>query len=425
MTARGPSTETQSVFRLVIHPEQFGARADQMLSKRTSAAVSILIAIIAGALVLSTTGVSDSSRPISLLIGASLGFAFERGRFCFFCLFRDATESRHTRPLLSVVTAIAVGAIGYAVMFGLYLPNSKGEGLPPGAHIAPVSFPLIVGAAAFGLGMVLSGACVSGHLYRIGQGYLRAIPALVGCLVGFGLGFFTWNKLFLEQVSESPVLWLPRWLGYSGSLALVLFVLAVVAIFLLKVNRQPVDEPIQQATPSQKVGDQINDVLFIRRWSPVATGTIVGLIGVVAYIRTTPLGVTSQLSSISRSVLDSRGLLPEVLHGIDMMRGCVATVTSTVTNNGWLVIGFVAASLAAAIGGGRFKVQIPTLGNSATALIGGVLLGWGSLTALGCTVGVLLSGTQAFAVSGFVFLIVVYAVVTLGVRLKLHRLFGA
>jgi len=321
-----------------------------MLSKRTSAAVLILVAIIAGALVLSTSSVSDSSRPISLLIGAALGFVFERGRFCFFCLFRDATESRHTRPLLSVVTAIAVGAIGYAVMFGLYLPNSKGEGLPPGAHIAPVSLPLIVGAAAFGLGMVLSGACISGHLYRIGQGYLRAIPALIGSLIGFGLGFFTWNTLFLEQVSESPVLWLPRWLGYSGSLALVLFVLAVLAIFLLRVNRQPADEPIQQPLQSQKVGEQIIDVLFTRRWTPVATGTLVGLIGVVAYIRTTPLGVTSQLSSISRSVLDSRQLLPEVLHGIDMLRGCVAIVSSTISNNGWLVIGFVAASLAAAVG---------------------------------------------------------------------------
>ena len=36
-----------------------------------------------------------------------------------------------------------------------------------------------------------------------------------------------------------------------------------------------------------------------------------------------------------------------------------------------------------------------------------------------------LSGTQAFAVSGFVFLIVVFATVTLGVRLRLHQLFGA
>jgi hypothetical protein len=53
------------------------------------------------------------------------------------------------------------------------------------------------------------------------------------------------------------------------------------------------------------------------------------------------------------------------------------------------------------------------------------LLGWGSLTALGCTVGVLLSGTQAFAVSGVVFTVVVMGAVWMGTRLRLHRLFGA
>ncbi|MFM7094631.1 MAG: YeeE/YedE thiosulfate transporter family protein, partial [Actinomycetota bacterium] len=133
----------------------------------------------------------------------------------------------------------------------------------------------------------------------------------------------------------------------------------------------------------------------------------------------------SSNSTISRSYLDSRGALPEVLHGIDMMRGCVAIVSNTITNNGWLVIGFVVASLAAAVGGGRFTIQRPTVGNSVTSLLGGVLLGWGSLTALGCTVGVLLSGTQAFAVSGVVFLVVVFASVWLGVKLRLHTLFGA
>ena len=155
----------------------------------------------------------DPNAPVSLLIGAALGLAFERGRFCFFCLFREAFEERKTRQLNSIVTAIAVGAIGYALLFSLYLPNPKGEGLPPAAHISPVSLPLVAGAFAFGIGMVLSGACISGHLYRIGQGYLRAVPALLGSLIGFGLGFFTWNTLYLEQVSESPVLWLPRWFG--------------------------------------------------------------------------------------------------------------------------------------------------------------------------------------------------------------------
>ena len=387
--------------------------------------IAVLVALIVAAFWLGNGETADPQRPISLLLGASLGVAFERGRFCFFCLYREAFEERRTRPLLSIVTALAVGAVGYALMFGLYLPNPKGEGLPPAAHISPVSLPLIAGAFAFGIGMVLSGACISGHLYRIGQGYLRAVPALIGSLIGFGLGFFTWNTLYLEQVSESPLLWLPRWLGYSGSLVLTLGVLAVLAWLLLRWH-SPTDGDGPTASPFRiATGDDVRQLLLVRRWSPVATGAIVGAIGVAAYLRTTPLGVTSQLSTISRSFLDSRGALPDVLHGIDMMRGCVAVVSSTITNNGWLVIGFVVASTAVAVGGGRFKVQMPTIGNALTALVGGVLLGWGSLTALGCTVGVLLSGTQAFAVSGVVFLVVVTFAVWLGTRMKLHRLFGA
>jgi uncharacterized membrane protein YedE/YeeE len=396
------------------------------LRRQTAFFLASLAVLIGVALSLNAGETPDPGRPVSLLLGAALGFAFERGRFCFFCLFRDSIERRATRPLIAVVTAIAVGAVGYALTFGLYLPNPKGEGLPPGAHIAPVSLPLVLGAAAFGLGMVLSGACISGHLYRIGQGYLRAIPALFGALIGFGLGFFTWNTLYLEQVSESPVLWLPRWLGYSGSLVLVLAVSAIVAVWLVRADRSGPGEPARSS--DRVVGGsfaELRETLLVRRWSPAVTGAIVGAIGIFAYQRTTPLGVTSQLSTIARSHLDARGALPEVLHGIDMMRGCVAVVSNAITNNGWLVIGFVAASLAAAVGGGRFAFQRPTVGNSVTALAGGVLLGWGSLTALGCTVGVLLSGTQAFAVSGVVFLIVVFASVWLGIKLRLHTLFGA
>ena len=388
-------------------------------------ALATVIALVVFAFWLASGETTDPNAPVSLLIGAALGIAFERGRFCFFCIFREAFEEKRTRQLLSIVTALAVGAVGYALMFGLYLPNPKGEGLPPAAHISPVSLPLVLGAFAFGIGMVLSGACISGHLYRIGQGYLRAIPALIGSLVGFGAGFFTWNTLYLEQVSESPVLWLPRWFGYSGSLLLTLAVLAVLAWLFVRWDRTTDVATDASFTTRVRTGADLRDLLLVRRWSPIATGAIVGGIGVAAYLRTTPLGVTSQLSTVSRSVLDSRNALPEVLHGIDMMRGCVALVSSTITNNGWLVIGLVVASFAVAVGGGRFKLQKPTVGNSVTAFIGGILLGWGSLTALGCTVGVLLSGTQAFAVSGVVFAVVVMGAVWIGTRLRLHRLFGA
>lgn len=386
---------------------------------RTSASFAIGIGLIIGAFVLSATSNGDSTKPFSLLLGAGVGLVFERGRFCFFCIFREAIEERKTTGLLSVVTALAVGAIGHAVVFGLYLPNPKGEGLPPSAHISPVSEPLVIGALAFGLGMALSGACISGHLYRLGQGYLRAIPALVGSLVGFGLGFITWNTLYLDFISERSIGWLPRWFGYGGSLVLVLFVLGVAAFVLARVDRTPADDKTAKYVASTGWEGALRNP-----WRPVPTGALVGGLGVLAYFRLDPLGVTSQLSTWSRTFMDGRELLPEVMNGIDMMTGCVGVVTSAITNNGWLVIGIVGASLASALSSGRFRPSRPTLGNSVTALLGGVLMGWGSMTALGCTVGNLLSGVQSFAVSGIVFGLAAFVGVLIGVKLRLHRLFG-
>jgi hypothetical protein len=43
------------------------------------------------------------------------------------------------------------------------------------------------------------------------------------------------------------------------------------------------------------------------------------------------------------------------------------------------------------------------------------------MTSLGCTIGVLLSGTQAFALSGWVFFAFVLLGVFVGVKLRLHK----
>lgn len=378
---------------------------------------AIFVSLIVGAYVLQAKSSGDSSPAFSLLVGASLGIAFERGRFCFYCIFRESIEEQKTRGLISIFSALIVGAIGHAVLFGLFLPNPKGEGLPPNAHIAAVSIPLVAGAFAFGIGMVLSGACISGHFYRLGQGYLRAIPALIGSLFGFGLGFATWNNLYLNQISSSPVLWLPRWLGYGGSLIVTVLVLGSAALYFF--SRDKAEIAIAAKT-NGSLG-QLIEKIFVTRWSPIATGSIVGIIGVFAYLRVTPLGVTAQLSTISRTFLDSQGKLPEVLHGIDLMKGCIGAVSTSITNNGWLVIGLVVASLAAALAGKNFSITKLTPKNSVSALIGGVFLGWGSMISLGCTVGVLLSGTQAFALSGVVFGITVFIAVFVGLKLKLNR----
>ena len=387
---------------------------------RTIAAGVVISALLATAYFLSGREGAGANAALSLLIGSALGIAFERGRFCFFCIFRDAVEDRDTTPFLSIISAIAVGALGYAIIFGQFLPDTSTDRLPPGAHIGPVSWALVVAGLAFGVGMALSGACISGHLYRIGQGSLRAYPALLGSLIGIGLGFKSWNLLYSKSISTAPTTWLPHKFGYGGALLLTLLVLLVIAIIAIKwgKNSTPIANPVSERITAAS----LRQSLFINRWRPLTTGAIFGVIGTIAYLRIEPLGVTRQISTTSRTYFEGKSWIPQNLDGLDLMAGCVAVVSTAIVNNGWLILGIVVASFAAALTGNRFKFQQITWRNGLTALLGGVLLGWSSMIALGCTVGVLLSGTQSFALSGWVFFATVFIGSWLGIRLKLHKL---
>ncbi|MBL8118211.1 MAG: YeeE/YedE family protein [Anaerolineae bacterium] len=384
---------------------------------RGGIACALLIGLAVAAYLLHITPDRGASASFSLLVGAALGVAFQRGRFCFFCIIRDYIEFKNSGPLFAILAALAVGGIGYTVVFGAFLPNSLTGRLPPQAHIGPVSWVLLAAGIAFGIGMALSGACISGHLYRLGEGYTRAPIALGGSLVGFGIGFFTWQSVYLNTLSQAPVAWLPATFGYSLSLILHLLALAVIGLVLLR--RLP---DLAGSEGGKLTLERLWKAVFVRRWNPLLTGALVGMIGVFAYFRVEPLGVTAQLGSIARTTLDNAGLLSERLNGLDTFAGCATVVIQTISDNGFLIGALVLASLSMALLGNHFKLSPRlTLRNSTTALLGGVLMGWGSMTALGCTVGTLLSGISAFAISGWVFGAAVFVGVWLGIKLKLHQ----
>ncbi|MBO9310433.1 MAG: YeeE/YedE family protein [Chloroflexi bacterium] len=374
----------------------------------------IFSALLALAFSLHETPGRGAAASLSLLIGVALGVIFQRGRFCFFCIMRDFIEHRNSSGMFAILSALAVGGIGYAIVFGAFMPNPSGGGLPPDAHIGPVSWVLVAGGVAFGVGMALSGACISGHLYRLGEGYARAPFALFGSLLGFGVGFFTWHTLYTEAIATAPIAWLPKTLGYGGSLAVHLAALSALACLLLRYLPE---------LPPQAGGkitwQKLYRTVFVTRWNPLVTGALVGLVGVFAYFRVAPLGVTSQLGSLTRTALSSAGLLADHLPGLDALAGCAARAGHAITNNGLLIGGLVAGSLAIALFTNRFRLSRLTLRGALTALLGGALMGWGAMVSLGCTVGTLLSGISAFAISGWVFGGAVFAGVWLGIKLRL------
>ncbi|KQO65862.1 hypothetical protein ASF22_04025 [Methylobacterium sp. Leaf87] len=358
---------------------------------------------------------------LSLTFGALFGFVLQRSRFCFYCQWRDLLVTGDPRGMLGILAALAAGIAGYTVVLGAWMPDPSGARLPPDAHIGPVGPVLVLAGAVFGAGMAISGSCIGAHLYRLGEGSPTAPFALLGTGLGFALGFATWNPLYLVSVSEAPVLWLPRHLGYAGSLVAALAVLGALALLLLR--RLPAPEAVappghlSQSHLSQSHLPQSHlpptspwHAVFVVRWPVWLGGLAVGALATLAYLRVGPLGVTAEIGGRSRQAAGAFGLLPERLEGLDTFRGCATAVRDAVlTPNGLFVGGLVLASLAAALAAGQFRPALPTPGQIGRGLIGGLLLGWGAMTGLGCSVGTLLSGIMAGAVSGWVFGLALFA----------------
>lgn len=382
----------------------------QVLPPATVLAAVAVVGALAFALTRHLAEVPSSGRElgISILLGLAFGVVLQRSRFCFYCVTRDFFERRDARGLLGIVAALAAGTLGYHLLFGAFLPDPTGTRLPPGAHIGPVSWVLAVGAATFGVGMALAGSCISAHLYRLGEGAPTSPFALLGAIGGFVLGFLSWNTLYLGSLQSAPVLWLPQTLGYGGSAALQVALLAALALLLARLHRTPASDAAASAQPWWR-----------QRWPAWAGGILVGFIGVVAYLRVAPLGVTAELGSIARTAASGAAWFPGRLEGLDGFSGCATTIKETLwSNNGAFVAGIVLGSLGAALSAGDFRPRLPQTGESLRALAGGVLMGWGAMVALGCTVGTLLSGIMAAAVSGWVFAVFLLLGTWLGWKLR-------
>lgn len=364
------------------------------------ASLAIVLALGASAFGLHAQG--HAALSLSVFFGAVFGIVLQRSRFCFFCMFRDWYDDRDPRGLLGLLVALAVGIIGYTLVFGAWLPDATTGRLPPDAFIGPVSGALVAAGLAFGAGMAISGSCVSAHLYRLSEGSPTAPFALIGTVAGFMLGFYTWNAIYLFTVVGAPVIWLPRWLGYAGASLAALAALILIAYALTR--------PLRRAGKSELPDPDFLTSVFIHRWPAWIGGAVIGALGTVSYFRVAPLGVTAEIGSRARQAANILGVLPDRLEGLDTLRGCIAIARDALLSpNGAFVLALIAASFAAALVARQFKPSRPNAGQILRGVIGGVLLGWGAMTGLGCTVGTLLSGIMAGALSGWIFGAAVFA----------------
>lgn len=293
-----------------------------------------------------------------LFVGLLFGFVLQRGRFCMNSAFRDAILLKDNILLKTVFVALLVELVGFSIMdmTGAIAINPKPFWW--GANL--------LGSFIFGIGMVLAGGCASGITYRVGEGMVGSMTAVLGLALGgyiTAAGFLKTFKGTLQAATTIPgadgkALTLHGILGMDyTTLALILFFIAIAVWFIIaRKNKEEYEVD--------------------KGWGWITTGTLIGFVGILAFPlsaaagRNYPLGITAGWINIVQTIFTG-GEFNWI---------------------GMLIIGIVVGGLVAALIAKEFKFRVPKPLVLVQTFAGGLLMGFGAVTSGGCNIGHLLSG---------------------------------
>ncbi|MGH2424912.1 MAG: YeeE/YedE family protein [bacterium] len=390
------------------------------IHRQTIAGVTVLLLL--GALTLTGARV-EPEFGIFAVLGVGFGVVLQRSRFCFNSAFRDLWQFRSGRTMKGVIVGLAVGTAGFGLRMFDLLPNSSLGPIAPEAHAIPLSVALVIGGLLFGTGMVIAGGCTSGSIYRMGEGYVASWVAFVGILTGLVAASQTWNWWWERFIRNAPVVWLPRYLGYGGAVAVTMVALLAAYLIVLWIESRGGVGVHEQAPPSpdatfrQKVGTLANAV-FVRGWPATIGGAAMGVLNILAYNAHMPWRVVGELSRWANGAAAMVGLAPPPLQGTEDLSACTLTAGGGLFTHGLLLnVGLFGGSFLAALLAHEFKLRVPRKRvRYAQSLGGGVLMGYGSGLALGCTAGAFFSAIPSLALNGWIFAVALVAGVAIGVQ---------
>jgi uncharacterized membrane protein YedE/YeeE len=316
----------------------------------------------------------------ALLIGLLLGAAGQASRFCVRGAVADWFIFGGKARWTSWVLAVAVAALGSQWLISIGWIDAT-RSLPWQPRFPWASY--LVGGLLFGYGMVLAGGCPQRSLVKTGAGNLRCIVTLVAAAVAAQM---TLRGVLAEVRTEGLDRWavvlpapqdagslLSGWLPLSAPAVRWLLVGTLVAGAVVLLWRQ-------------------RTVLDRSHW---VGGIAVGLLVTLAWWLTGHVGFLAEHpETLEAAWLGTQSKRPEGLsftaplaHGLDLLT--FWTDRNTVASFGVLVtFGVLLGSLVSARLRGEFRLEsFKTPGEFGQHAAGGLLMGFGGITALGCSVG--------------------------------------
>lgn len=355
----------------------------------------VLGGVAAGALWLAARAAQDGWRPaalvgVGLLLGATL-FGFSFG---FATAYRRLIACGDTRGLRAQLPMLALATL----LFAPVLAAGEFLGQAVGGAVAPLGLQVMAGAFLFGIGMQLGGGCGSGTLYAAGGGS----PRMFTVLAAFCAGSF-WASLHMGAWQALPA-WgefsLGEMLGWDLAAAAQTTAL-VAAYFALRrwdSSRGAAGiDPLLLGGLLLAVLNFITLILAGHPWTITWAFTLWG--AKVA----TMLGWQSADDAFWAAPFQGDALSASVF----------GDVTSLMD------LGILLGAAAFAAASGRFvpRWRLTSL-SLAAAVLGGLLMGYGSRIAFGCNIGAFFSGIASTSLHGWLWIAAALAGSWIGVRLR-------
>ena len=346
------------------------------------------------------------------VVGLLLGITLYQSSFGFTHAWRVFVADRQSAGLRVQMLMLMLGVL-------LFFPAlSAGElaGTPVQGLRAPLGVSLVVGAFLFGLGMQLGGGCASGTLYTVGGGNTRMMVTLLAFMTGAVAA--TWHlDWWLALPGMRPVVLVQQW-GLTPALIAFLAVFALIfwATGAAERRRHGQVEPVLRGTrPSL--------ALLRGRWPLVWGAALLVLLNFATlWLSGRPWGVTSAMALWGAKALTALGVdldsVPYWEERFEQLEAPLAEDVTSVMNLAIMLGAFAAASMA---GKYSWNWRIP-LRSLLAAVLGGLLMGYGSRLSFGCNIGAYFSGMLSSSLHAWIWLPVAFAGSAIGVSLR--PLFG-
>ena len=363
----------------------------------------------------------DTTHLAALVTGLAFVLAFvfgavaHRVSFCTMGAITDIVNFGDWRRMRMWILAIAVGIAGTALLQSAGLIDTA-KTIYTGAKVPWLSH--IVGGFLFGFGMTLASGCGSKTLIRAGAGNLKSVIVMMFLAAGAYMTlkgvFAPWRANGLDNVrwdagaptSDLPTLAMAAGVAAAVRLWLPLIVAAALAVFIFA-NRE------FRTTPELVIGGLVIGAVVVGGWY---------VSGHLGYVPEDPKTLEESFVATDSGRMESYSFVAPTAYLLELL--LLWTDQSRLLTFGIAgVLGMLAGSAAMALATRTFRWEgFASVEDIANHVVGALMMGFGGVTALGCTIGQGLTGISTLAVGSILALAAIVVGCVAAVKYQMWRI---